>query len=336
MRGAVTSPTFVIARVHPSLADGPALVHVDAYRLGDVGGARRPRPRHLARATRSPSSSGGAAWPRALAEDRLEVEITARRTATTRRRDAHAPADRAVGARWADVDLRPAWPARNLVGVLLAFDTATPAVTVALHDGERVVASHTARRRAPARRAARARHHRGPRRGLGAPAGRHRDRRRRRARAVHRAAGRPGHRAHARRSRSTCRSTASARSTCSPPQAVDEGAVRPSRSWWPPTRGARRSTGRRTTRPGGASTARTSPGRPTWRPTVPVVGAGALLYPECVPARRRPRAPRRRRAGPGGHRRARRAARPGAAVPAPPGRGRAGRARSRCRDAAAR
>lgn len=34
MRGAVTSPTFVIARVHPSLVGGPALVHVDAYRLG--------------------------------------------------------------------------------------------------------------------------------------------------------------------------------------------------------------------------------------------------------------------------------------------------------------
>lgn len=34
VRGDVTSPTFVIARVHPSLADGPALVHVDAYRLG--------------------------------------------------------------------------------------------------------------------------------------------------------------------------------------------------------------------------------------------------------------------------------------------------------------
>ncbi|MEC4017432.1 tRNA (adenosine(37)-N6)-threonylcarbamoyltransferase complex ATPase subunit type 1 TsaE [Streptomyces sp. H27-D2] len=34
VRGAVTSPTFVIARVHPSLSDGPALVHVDAYRLG--------------------------------------------------------------------------------------------------------------------------------------------------------------------------------------------------------------------------------------------------------------------------------------------------------------
>jgi tRNA threonylcarbamoyladenosine biosynthesis protein TsaE len=34
VRGAVTSPTFVIARVHPPLTGGPALVHVDAYRLG--------------------------------------------------------------------------------------------------------------------------------------------------------------------------------------------------------------------------------------------------------------------------------------------------------------
>ncbi len=34
VRGAVTSPTFVIARVHPSEVGGPALVHVDAYRLG--------------------------------------------------------------------------------------------------------------------------------------------------------------------------------------------------------------------------------------------------------------------------------------------------------------
>ena len=36
VRGAVTSPTFVIARVHPSLGEGPALVHADAYRLGGV------------------------------------------------------------------------------------------------------------------------------------------------------------------------------------------------------------------------------------------------------------------------------------------------------------
>jgi len=34
VRGPVTSPTFVIARVHPSLNGGPDLVHADAYRLG--------------------------------------------------------------------------------------------------------------------------------------------------------------------------------------------------------------------------------------------------------------------------------------------------------------
>ena len=35
--GVVTSPTFVIARVHKArAADGPALVHVDAYRLRNV------------------------------------------------------------------------------------------------------------------------------------------------------------------------------------------------------------------------------------------------------------------------------------------------------------
>ena len=33
VRGHVTSPTFVIARVHPSRVGGPELVHVDAYRL---------------------------------------------------------------------------------------------------------------------------------------------------------------------------------------------------------------------------------------------------------------------------------------------------------------
>jgi tRNA threonylcarbamoyladenosine biosynthesis protein TsaE len=36
VRGNVTSPTFVIARVHPSLAGGPPLVHADAYRVEGV------------------------------------------------------------------------------------------------------------------------------------------------------------------------------------------------------------------------------------------------------------------------------------------------------------
>lgn len=36
VRGPVTSPTFVLARTHPSLVNGPPLVHVDAYRLGSA------------------------------------------------------------------------------------------------------------------------------------------------------------------------------------------------------------------------------------------------------------------------------------------------------------
>src|SRR4051794_34335845 len=36
VRGPITSPTFVIARVHPSQRGGPPLVHVDAYRLRSI------------------------------------------------------------------------------------------------------------------------------------------------------------------------------------------------------------------------------------------------------------------------------------------------------------
>ena len=36
VRGPVQSPTFVLARTHPSLIGGPPLVHVDAYRLGSA------------------------------------------------------------------------------------------------------------------------------------------------------------------------------------------------------------------------------------------------------------------------------------------------------------
>jgi tRNA threonylcarbamoyl adenosine modification protein YjeE len=36
VRAPITSPTFVLARTHPSLVGGPPLVHVDAYRLGSA------------------------------------------------------------------------------------------------------------------------------------------------------------------------------------------------------------------------------------------------------------------------------------------------------------
>ena len=36
VRGPIQSPTFVIARTHPSLTGGAPLVHADAYRVGDA------------------------------------------------------------------------------------------------------------------------------------------------------------------------------------------------------------------------------------------------------------------------------------------------------------
>ena len=37
VREGIISPTFVLSRIHPSLAQGPDLVHVDAYRLESAG-----------------------------------------------------------------------------------------------------------------------------------------------------------------------------------------------------------------------------------------------------------------------------------------------------------
>src|SRR5690606_32755610 len=36
VRGQIASPSVTIARAHPSLGDGPDLVHVDAYRIGSL------------------------------------------------------------------------------------------------------------------------------------------------------------------------------------------------------------------------------------------------------------------------------------------------------------
>ena len=63
VRGPVTSPTFVIARVHPPLAGGgPALVHADAYRLGSFGEVD-DLDLDTDAAARSPWWSGAPAWP---------------------------------------------------------------------------------------------------------------------------------------------------------------------------------------------------------------------------------------------------------------------------------
>ena len=74
VRGPITSPTFVIARVHPSLRGGPALVHADAYRLGGVAEID-----DLDLDASTDSSVTVVEWGEGLAEglseDRLEVAI---------------------------------------------------------------------------------------------------------------------------------------------------------------------------------------------------------------------------------------------------------------------
>ena len=112
VRGDVTSPTFVISRVHPPTGDGPPLVHVDAYRLGGVAELD-----DLDLDTSLDDAVTVVEWGEGIAEgladDRVEVRIE-RAVGTTRaadvmslegeldvRRVRIAP----VGARWLGVPL---------------------------------------------------------------------------------------------------------------------------------------------------------------------------------------------------------------------------------------
>ena len=94
VRGPVTSPTFVIARIHPSLVGGPALVHVDAYRVGSA-----LELDDLDLDTELDESVTVVEWGAGLVEQlsdtRLEVVLVGEpeRTATLR----------GVGERWRDV-----------------------------------------------------------------------------------------------------------------------------------------------------------------------------------------------------------------------------------------
>lgn len=73
--GQISSPTFIVAREHPSLVGGPNLVHVDAYRLGGMA--------ELDALDLDTSLDDavtvvewGAGMAETLSEDRLEIEIT--------------------------------------------------------------------------------------------------------------------------------------------------------------------------------------------------------------------------------------------------------------------
>ena len=107
VRGDVTSPTFVIARVHPSLTDGPPLVHVDAYRIDGVAELD-----DLDLDTALDDAVTVVEWGEGLAEgladDRLEVRIE-RAVADEAHPDGDLDPRRVrvspVGRRWLDVRL---------------------------------------------------------------------------------------------------------------------------------------------------------------------------------------------------------------------------------------
>ncbi|MCX4748517.1 tRNA (adenosine(37)-N6)-threonylcarbamoyltransferase complex ATPase subunit type 1 TsaE [Kitasatospora sp. NBC_01287] len=106
VRGAVTSPTFVIARVHPSLVGGPALVHVDAYRLG--GGLDEMEDLDLD--VSLPESVVVVEWGEGkvehLSADRLEVRIErALGGAEEEDADPRRVSLTGLGGRWSGVDL---------------------------------------------------------------------------------------------------------------------------------------------------------------------------------------------------------------------------------------
>ncbi|MFC1409094.1 tRNA (adenosine(37)-N6)-threonylcarbamoyltransferase complex ATPase subunit type 1 TsaE [Streptacidiphilus sp. N1-12] len=109
VRGAVTSPTFVIARVHPSLSGGPALVHVDAYRLGGGLDQMEDLDLDVALSDSVVVVEWGEGKVEELADSRLEVRIARALGGDERPLEADEADQRQVtltglGDRWAGVD----------------------------------------------------------------------------------------------------------------------------------------------------------------------------------------------------------------------------------------
>ena len=75
VRGPVTSPTFVIARVHPVVdGPGPVLVHADAYRLGSISEVD-DLDLDMDVASAVTVVEWGSGLAEGLSEDRLEISI---------------------------------------------------------------------------------------------------------------------------------------------------------------------------------------------------------------------------------------------------------------------
>ncbi len=101
--GPVISPTFVLSRIHPAAEGGPALVHVDAYRLHSSE-ELDDLDLDATLADAVTVIEWGAGLAEGLAQDRLEIEIAVR-PAPEADDDVRLVALHGVGPRWADVDL---------------------------------------------------------------------------------------------------------------------------------------------------------------------------------------------------------------------------------------
>ncbi|MGO1974864.1 MAG: tRNA (adenosine(37)-N6)-threonylcarbamoyltransferase complex ATPase subunit type 1 TsaE [Propionibacteriaceae bacterium] len=99
--GPIISPTFVISRVHASTSGGPALVHVDAYRLGDLA---EVDDLDLDETTADAITvvEWGTGLAEALADHRLEIDI---RRSDDEHDEGRLVLITGVGERWAGVDL---------------------------------------------------------------------------------------------------------------------------------------------------------------------------------------------------------------------------------------
>ena len=108
VRGNVTSPTFVISRVHPSLVGGPDLVHVDAYRLAGM-----PELDDLDLDTSLDEAVTVVEWGEGVAEGLAESRLEIRIIRALAHEDEHGALDprrvlmTPVGPRWHDLQLPP-------------------------------------------------------------------------------------------------------------------------------------------------------------------------------------------------------------------------------------
>lgn len=107
VRGPVTSPTFVVARLHPSLVSGPDLLHVDAYRLGGAGEFA-----DLDLEADAAESVTVVEWGTGIAEglatDRLEVRLGRAGADNSGAADGRTLAIHGVGPRWQGLDVEAA------------------------------------------------------------------------------------------------------------------------------------------------------------------------------------------------------------------------------------